>query len=146
MTMPDDYLQYANRRYGMDHDRYDWSMLSARKPVAWPNGARVALWVVPALEAGGVDLVLCGHNHIYERSVPIFEGQEVPMGQGTMYIVSGGAGAPLYQEIDDQWFNAEATMAEHYVIGDFGPDEATFVVRDLSDNVIDQFTVPRSAR
>ena len=56
MTMPDDYLQYANRRYGMDHDRYDWSMLSARKPVAWPNGARVALWVVPALEWFPLDM------------------------------------------------------------------------------------------
>ncbi|MCB2006220.1 MAG: polysaccharide deacetylase family protein [Rhodoferax sp.] len=54
--MPDDYLQYANRRYGMDHDRYDWSMLSARKPVAWPNGARVALWVVPALEWFPLDM------------------------------------------------------------------------------------------
>jgi peptidoglycan/xylan/chitin deacetylase (PgdA/CDA1 family) len=34
----------------MDHDRYDWSMLPRRKPVAWPGGARIALWVVPALE------------------------------------------------------------------------------------------------
>jgi peptidoglycan/xylan/chitin deacetylase (PgdA/CDA1 family) len=34
----------------MDHERYDWSMLPERKPVAWPNQARVALWVVPALE------------------------------------------------------------------------------------------------
>ncbi|MEO8855426.1 MAG: polysaccharide deacetylase family protein, partial [Burkholderiaceae bacterium] len=43
-------LQYPLRRYGMDHDRYDWSMLPRRKPIAWPNGARIALWIVPALE------------------------------------------------------------------------------------------------
>jgi len=48
--LPADYLDYPLRRYGMDHDRYDWSMLPERKPVAWPNQARVALWVVPALE------------------------------------------------------------------------------------------------
>ena len=48
--LPADYLTYAKRGYGMDHDRYDWSMLPRRKPVAWPGGARVALWVVPALE------------------------------------------------------------------------------------------------
>ena len=30
-------------RYGMDHDRYDWSMLVDRPPLAWPNGARLAL-------------------------------------------------------------------------------------------------------
>lgn len=56
MTIPDDYLRYANRRYGMDHDRYDWSMLSRRKPVAWPNQARVALWIVPALEWFPLDM------------------------------------------------------------------------------------------
>ncbi len=50
MTLPDDYLRYAERRHGMDHDRYDWTMQPDRKPVAWPNGARVALLVVPALE------------------------------------------------------------------------------------------------
>jgi allantoinase len=49
-AVPENYLDYPLRRYGMDHDRYDWSMLPERKPVVWPNNARVALWVVPALE------------------------------------------------------------------------------------------------
>jgi len=34
----------------MDHDRYEWSMLSGRKLVHWPNGARVALWVTVSLQ------------------------------------------------------------------------------------------------
>ena len=49
-TLPDDYLEYPLRRYGMDHERYEWSMLPQRKKVTWPHNARVALWVVPALE------------------------------------------------------------------------------------------------
>lgn len=56
MSLSDDYLQYPLRRYGMDHDRYDWSMLPRRKPVAWPDGARVALWIVPALEWFPLDM------------------------------------------------------------------------------------------
>jgi allantoinase len=56
MSLPDDYLQYAQRRYGMDHDRYDWSPLPARRPVAWPGAARIALWVVPALEWFPLDM------------------------------------------------------------------------------------------
>lgn len=56
MSLPDDYLQYPLRRYGMDHDRYDWSMLPRRKPVAWPGGARIALWIVPALEWFPLDM------------------------------------------------------------------------------------------
>lgn len=36
---------YPMRKYGMDHDRYEWSMLTDRKPCQWPNGKRLALWV-----------------------------------------------------------------------------------------------------
>lgn len=56
MSLPEGYLDYPLRRYGMDHDRYDWSILPQRKPVAWPNGARIALWVVPALEWFPLDM------------------------------------------------------------------------------------------
>lgn len=38
-------LNYPMRRQGMDHDRYDWSMLSQRPPVTWPGGKKLALWV-----------------------------------------------------------------------------------------------------
>ena len=50
MTLDPTYLEYSKRRYGMDHDWYDWSMLTDRAPVAWPNGKRVALWVNVALQ------------------------------------------------------------------------------------------------
>ena len=56
MTLPPDYLEYRRRQHGMDHDRYPWSMLHRRKPVRWPNGARVALWVVVALEWFPLDM------------------------------------------------------------------------------------------
>jgi len=50
MTVGSEHLEYGQRHYGMDHDLYDWSILPRRAPVSWPGGARVALWVVPALE------------------------------------------------------------------------------------------------
>ena len=56
MSVPPDYLKYAHRRYGMDHDRYPWSALPQRKKVNWPGGARIALWVVPALEWFPLDM------------------------------------------------------------------------------------------
>jgi peptidoglycan/xylan/chitin deacetylase (PgdA/CDA1 family) len=49
-SLPDSYLVYEQRKYGMDHDFYDWSILPRRKPVTWPNDARIALWVTPVLE------------------------------------------------------------------------------------------------
>jgi allantoinase len=50
LAISDDYLKYPRRKYGMDHERYAWSMLPERKPVQWPGGARVALWITVALE------------------------------------------------------------------------------------------------
>jgi peptidoglycan/xylan/chitin deacetylase (PgdA/CDA1 family) len=56
VSLPPDYLTYRHRRYGMDQDRYGWSILPQRKPVSWPNSARIALWVVPALEWFPLDM------------------------------------------------------------------------------------------
>ena len=55
-TVGDDYLVYPHRRAGMDHDRYAYSNLFKRKPVTWPGGARVALWIVPTLELFPLDM------------------------------------------------------------------------------------------
>lgn len=50
MSLDNIYLEYPQRGYGMDHDRYDWSMLAQRRPVQWPDGARLALWVNVSLQ------------------------------------------------------------------------------------------------
>lgn len=50
MSLSTEYFVYPHRRPGMDHERYVYSNLFKRKPVRWPNGARVALWIVPTLE------------------------------------------------------------------------------------------------
>ncbi len=60
MSLPDDYLHYPERSYGMDHQRYDWSMLADRKPVAWPEGKSLALWVNVCLQ----------HYPLNQRGVP----------------------------------------------------------------------------
>jgi len=50
MALDKEHLEYPSRRYGMDHDRYDWSMLSQRKPITWPNNKKLAVWVNVPLE------------------------------------------------------------------------------------------------
>jgi len=44
------YLDYPRRREGYDHDLYEWSSIFARKPVQWPTGKAVAVWVCVSLE------------------------------------------------------------------------------------------------
>ena len=50
MALDKEHLEYPHRSYGMDHQRYDWSMLSQRSAVNWPGGAKLALWVNVSLE------------------------------------------------------------------------------------------------
>ena len=95
----------------------------------------------PKFDAGNVDVVFAGHNHIYERSVRIRDDEEDET--GTTYIVTGGAGAPLYDETEDTWFNLVANPIEHYVIAEISGNTANFTVRDLDDNVIDSFVLTR---
>lgn len=45
MALDNSHLQYPNRQYGMDHDRYHWRILANEKPVKWPNGHKLALWI-----------------------------------------------------------------------------------------------------
>jgi peptidoglycan/xylan/chitin deacetylase (PgdA/CDA1 family) len=50
MALDKEHLEYPHRSYGMDHERYDWSLLADRSPVTWPNGAKLALWINVGLQ------------------------------------------------------------------------------------------------
>jgi len=50
MALPDEYLTYPHRSYGMDQTRYAWRAPDQRKRCAWPNNAPVAVMVVVPIE------------------------------------------------------------------------------------------------
>jgi hypothetical protein len=79
-----------------------WRVLMFHHPV-YHSGSRqhsivqadIDLWG-PLCDELNIDLCLTGHNHFYERSVPLRAGAEVEPGNGTVYVVSGNGGEPLY--------------------------------------------------
>lgn len=48
--LDNNYLKYPHRSYGMDHDRYEWTMLHNRPSFLWPGGKSLALWVNVGLQ------------------------------------------------------------------------------------------------
>ena len=58
---------------------------------------------VPIFEDYGVDLVFTGHDHNYERTVPIREDKEVDADSGVVYVVAGGFFAPAYSNGNEWW-------------------------------------------
>jgi peptidoglycan/xylan/chitin deacetylase (PgdA/CDA1 family) len=50
MPLPDDYLIYPHRSYGMDQSLYAWRPAGERRPIRWPGGQAVAAMVVVPIE------------------------------------------------------------------------------------------------
>jgi hypothetical protein len=58
----------------------------------------------PIIDQHQVDLVLAGHDHDYERTRPLRNGEVATSASaGTVYVVSGGAGAELYEPGTGFW-------------------------------------------
>ncbi len=75
----------------------------------------------------GVELVLTGHDHNYERTKSI---------DGTTYLVSGSAGAPI-RPVSPRRFTAHARTEPHYVLFDVLEDEITLRAINLQGDVFD---------
>jgi hypothetical protein len=71
----------------------------------------------PVFERYRVQLVVSGHDHDFERSIPWRE--YVPGGGAVTYIVTGGGGAPLYPVGTGPWTAASASV-HHYLRGTVG--------------------------
>jgi hypothetical protein len=50
MALPDDYLVYPHRSYGMDQDLYAWRLSIDRPKLSWPGDAAVACMIVVPIE------------------------------------------------------------------------------------------------
>jgi hypothetical protein len=61
-----------------------------------PPSALVRQHIIPIMENNGVQLVFSGHEHSYQRSVPMRRSNTVADGVGTHYFTSGGGGAIRY--------------------------------------------------
>jgi allantoinase len=50
VTLNPTYLEYPKRHHGYDHDLYEWTAIQTRRPVIWPGGKPLAVWICVSLE------------------------------------------------------------------------------------------------
>jgi hypothetical protein len=95
----------------------------------------------PLFERYGVDLVLSGHEHTYERTIPIRESTTASDAFVT-YIVSGGGGAPLYPSGTSTWTAFSASVHQYTKVA---ADTCTLTLNaiGLSGSVIDSTSLDR---
>lgn len=105
--------------------------------------------LVPVFEECGVAIVFSGHDHMYERTVPMFGGEAAPDGRGVVYVVSGAGGARLYdlQPVEQRadYFavlnNSQHSYTDVHIEG---PD-LTLQQVSVDGDVLDEWSWRRSA-
>jgi hypothetical protein len=99
-----------------------------------------------------VTVDFCGHSHIYERSYLMFNNtvtntsNDIPASaQGTVYVVSGGGGAPLYAARSPRTWRSYAISRYHYCLLQTNADSLVCTAKDTAGAVLDRFVIRRNA-
>jgi hypothetical protein len=97
----------------------------------------------PLFDKYGVDVVFSGHDHDYERSKPINytaskTSPQESYANGTMYLVSGGWGAPLHPN-GTNWWTAYSESRYHFVLVDIFANETLIIqAKDAVGSTFDE--------
>ena len=85
----------------------------------------------------GVDIVLAGHIHGYERTQPIYKNH-IDNDLGTVHIITGGAGGRLrFQAPAKNWFSAKIRKTNHFLNFSIWKNTLTMEAIDTSGTVFD---------
>ena len=76
--------------------------------------AAVHDFVNPIAERHGVQLVLAGHEHGYERTAPLTANRPADPGRGTVYMITGGGGGELHV-VNPGGLTETALQVYHYL-------------------------------
>lgn len=126
-------------------NRYIWKIVFFhRHPFNASHGAwtpALDYWV-PLFDKYHVDLVFNGHSHAYYRSKPINwtksqTEQQQAFKDGTVYVVSGGWGAPLHA-VSDWWGWACAESIYNFVVVDVYFNSLHLQAKDNMGNTFDE--------
>jgi uncharacterized protein (TIGR03437 family) len=96
--------------------------------------------VVPILERHGVHVVFTGHEHSYQRTLPLRGGEPSGGTPGTVYVISAGGGGVLHR-IEATPRHAASISAHHYIRGEVRGSRLTLNVIGMDGQTIDRTTI-----
>ena len=93
-----------------------------------------------------IDMVFNGHDHIYERSYPLFAGEVVNSSdEGTIHIVTGGAGAGLHSiDTPNNPWTAKALSINHFVLITIDGPNLHMEARKVGQTVFDALDINKT--
>lgn len=126
-------------REGLACSTSHWQVVYMHHPIysAGRHGSDLGLRdrLEKVFAAGGVDIVLAGHDHDYQRSLPQ---------DGIVYVVSGGGSSP--RRVGSADFTAVSESVLHFLFVQATGERMRVEAVDVDGDVIDAFSVsPRPA-
>ncbi|MGB0715944.1 MAG: metallophosphoesterase family protein [Phycisphaerae bacterium] len=102
--------------------------------------------VIPAIDEMNVDLVLTGHNHMYERTLPMRNGEATADGTGTIYITTGAGGADLqpYAGPKPDFIVKDDNTVFSFTVVDVTAEALSFQQVTGDNEIIDRFAIVRT--
>lgn len=114
-----------------------WKLVYLHRPLysSGSHGSDLKLRaaIEPILERHGVQLLLAGHDHHYERTTPQ---------KGVVHVVTGGGGRGT-RETGVSSFSARSEAVIHFVYLDVGTDELVLHAIDGTGAEFDSVVIPR---
>jgi predicted phosphodiesterase len=96
--------------------------------------------VLPGFAGAGIDFVVTGHSHQYERFRPVEPPQQA--GSYVTYITAGGGGAPLASVVPTA-FHACAKSTYHFCLFHIKGDVLTMDAIDPQGNILDHLEITK---
>ncbi|MFA6435230.1 MAG: metallophosphoesterase [Elusimicrobiales bacterium] len=124
----------------------EWKFVVMHEPL-YSTGARGGLEaqkavLEPLLEKYGVDIVLQGHDHDYERTKPMKAG--LPNDQeGVIYLTLAGGGSPLYFQRNNADWSDKFLPVYHFAYFEIKGASLKMTVYDKDAKVIDTLEIQK---
>jgi len=96
---------------------------------------------LPSLAKAGVDFVITGHSHQYERFWPVAPPVGTD-GSHVTYITAGGGGAPL-SDVEPSLYHACARRIHHFCLFHIKGNKLTMDTIDINGNIIDHLEITK---
>ena len=122
-----------------------WKFVSYHKP-SLNFGGHWSMWEYPdalqKLAKSGVDFVITGHSHQYERFWPVAPPPGTK-GSYVTHITCGGGGAPL-SRVEQSLYHASAGKIYHFCLFHIKANKLTMDTFDINGKIIDHLEVTKT--
>jgi predicted phosphodiesterase len=129
----------------MKNSDAQWKFICYHKP-SLNFGHHWSAWGYPEalerLSEAGVDFVIAGHSHNYERFRPI-----APATNGSSYVtyITSGGGGVLLSPVNESNYHAKASIVNHFCLFDIQGDKLIMDTIDIKGKTIDHLEIRKDA-